>query len=425
MKKEEILNLLEKNNPWWKREVQIEFKDRDVFKEIKKYLHLRHIISLTGLRRTGKTTIMKKIVQESLPLYPKENIVYFSFDEAREERLMDILDIYESFMEKNLAKERFLFLFDELQKVQNWSEQLKTIYDLYPDMKFIISGSESLFIRKETRESLAGRIFEFEINPLTFKEFLSFRGKKFENLALYKKELLKELDSYMICNGFPEIVSETEEICEKYINENIIEKILFKDIPQLVPIDDISILEQIFKVILNQPGQIINFDELGKEVGISRQTASLYLDYLEKSFLIRKLYNFSKNARKTQKKSKKYYPTIILSKLLDNRELFGKAFETFVANQLDADFFWRDAYKNEVDLILTKPELTAIEIKSGELKERDLSSLEKFIKKYKPKKSFVVSYDIEKKIGNMQIIPFYKYLLEGIRAGKEKGGDGK
>ncbi len=411
MEKESIINLLQKNNSWWKENFNLKFKDRDIYKEIKKYLHLRHIISLTGLRRTGKTTIMKKIILESLPKYPKENIVYFSFDEAKEEKLMNILEVYESFMKKDLLKEKFLFLFDELQKVDNWNDQLKTIYDLYPNIKFIISGSESLFIRKKTRESLAGRIFEFRINPLVFKEFLSFRDKEFKNLNLYKKELLNEFDQYLICNGFPEIINESEEICEKYINENIIEKILFKDIPQLVSIDNIPVLEQIFKIILNGPGQIMNFDELSKELGISRQTTSLYMDYLEKSFLIKKLYNFSRNPRKTQRRYKKYYPSIISRDLLSDNEKFGKAFETFLINETNAEFFWRDVYKNEVDLILIKPELIAIEIKSGEIKERDLSSLEKFIKKYKPKKAIVISKNTDKKIKNIEVIPFYKYLL--------------
>src|SRR3989339_1663737 len=134
MEEEEIIDLLQKNNPWWKMEFKIDFKDRDIFIEIRRYLHLRHIVSLTGLRRTGKTTIMKKIIQDSLSKYPKGNIVYFSFDEIKGKRLMDIMEIYESFMKKDLFKEKFLFLFDELQKIEGWNDQIKTIYDLYPNI---------------------------------------------------------------------------------------------------------------------------------------------------------------------------------------------------------------------------------------------------------------------------------------------------
>ena len=150
-------------------------------------------------------------------------------------------------------------------------------------------------------------------------------------------------------------------------------------------------------------------EDLADELNVSRQTLSIYLNYLEDSYLIRKLYNFSKNARKVQRKLKKYYPTIVNPLLIKND--FSKIFEQIIINELKGEFFWRDAYKNEVDLILTKPEFIAIEIKSGEIKERDLFPLEKFIKKYKPKKAIVISYNIDKKIKNINIIPFYKYLL--------------
>ena len=169
-------------------------------------------------------------------------------------------------------------------------------------------------------------------------------------------------------------------------------------------------MKSLFDVIYNHPGQIIQIQDLASELKVSRQILSTYLNYLEDSYLIRKLYNFSKNARKIQRKLKKYYPIIVNPLLIKND--FSKIFEQIIINELKGEFFWRDVYKNEVDLILIKPEFIAIEIKSGEIKEKDLFSLEKFIKKYKPKKTMVISYNIEKKIKNIDIVPFYKYLLE-------------
>ena len=168
-------------------------------------------------------------------------------------------------------------------------------------------------------------------------------------------------------------------------------------------------MKSLFDIIYNSPGQIIEIQSLAKELNVSRQVLSMYLEYLEESYLIRKLYNFSRNARKVQRKLKKYYAVIINPLLIKND--FSKIFELFIVNELKGEFFWRDAYKNEIDLILTKPEIIAIEIKSGGIKERDLSSLEKFIKKYTPKKAIVISYDIDKKIKGIKVVPFYKYLL--------------
>lgn len=409
MEKETLMLLFRKNNPWWTENFSVNYKPRKIYSEIEKHMHLRFILALTGLRRAGKTTLMRKIISDNLSKYPKENILYFSFDDAKDIRLMSILDEYVKYVHKDIRKEKFLILFDEIQKIENWSEQLKVIYDIYPSIKIIISGSESLFIRKKIRESLAGRMFEYFINPLSFSEFLDFREKHFDNLDINHNTLLEEFKQFTICNGFPEIIAENEETCEKYIKENVIEKIIFKDLPQLVPIGDVSLIDAILKIIFNNPAQIINLEELAKELKVARQTISLYLDYLEKSFLIRKVYNYSKNARKTQRRYKKYYPTIISPLLLRELSTFGFAFETSMVNELKAEYFWRDA-KNEVDIVLLEP-LRAIEIKSGGIKERDLKPLKRFIKKFNPAESFVISYDMEKEIGGIKIIPFYKYLL--------------
>ena len=89
---------------------------------------------------------------------------------------------------------------------------------------------------------------------------------------------------------------------------------------------------------------------------------------------------------------------------------FPKVFEQFLVIQLDAEFFWRDVFKNEVDIIKINP-LTAIEIKSGEIKDRNLKSLKIFIYNFNPKNTLILSYDIEKEINKIKVIPFYKYLL--------------
>ena len=411
MEEKLVKEYIEKANPWWTEKFNVPwFKEREVYNYIIKFLKTRQIIALNGLRRVGKTSIIKKIIEENLDKgFPKMNIFYFSFDDFSNIRIMDILVIYEGVIEKKLKDEKFIIAFDEIQKLDNWSEQLKVVYDLYPNIKFIISGSESLFIKKKSKESLAGRIFEFKIDPLNFKEYLLFRNIKIENIWLEREIIIKEFLGYIKNNGFPEIIDEEEEIVEKYIKEGVIEKIIYRDIPEVFQVRDPGLMKSLFDVIYNHPGQIIQIQDLASELKVSRQILSTYLNYLEDSYLIRKLYNFSKNARKIQRKLKKYYPIIVNPLLIKND--FSKIFEQIIINELKGEFFWRDVYKNEVDLILIKPEFIAIEIKSGEIKEKDLFSLEKFIKKYKPKKTMVISYNIEKKIKNIDIVPFYKYLL--------------
>lgn len=419
MEEKIVKEYIEKANSWWAEEFDVKwFKEREIYKNIIKFIKARQIIALTGLRRVGKTSIIKKIIYEYLNKgFSRGNIFYFSFDEFSDIRLMELLIIYEKIIGKKMKNEKFLIAFDEIQKLENWSGQLKVIYDLYPNIKFIISGSESLFIRKKSKESLAGRIFEFRVNPLNFNEYLIFKDIRIENIWLQRELLTREFLKYLRNNGFPEIINSSEEVVEKYIKEGVIEKIIYRDIPEVFEIKDSGLMKSIFEAIYNNPGQIIEIQNLANDLNVSRQLVSTYLEYLEESYLIRKLYNFSKNARKVQRKLKKYYPSIANPLLIKND--FSKIFEQVIVNELKAEFFWRDAYKNEVDIILTKPELIAIEIKSGEIKERDLEPLRKFVKKYMVKKAIVISYETEKKVKSIDIIPFYKYLLEKNKKAKD------
>jgi len=406
------------SNRWWKASFTIEYKEREIYNEILKYLKLPQIIAFTGLRRVGKTTLMYKIVQDYINKgFNSKNILYFSFDEYKETDIKEILNEYEKIVEKNIQKEKYLILLDEIQKVANWEEKLKRIYDLYSkNIKIIITGSESLFIKKKSKETLAGRIFEFKIEPLTFKEFLNFKGEKFQNIKLYEKEIQRLYGEYNISQGFPELVDiKDKEIIKKYIKESIIEKVIYRDIANLFNIKDISILESLLNIFMENPGQIIELSELGKELQISRQTLSNYIRYLEESFLIRKLYNYSKNQRKVERKLKKYYPTIISPSLIFKEDIYSKSksFEAILVNQLKAEYFYRDPYKNEVDVVLDEDKLIPVEIKYGKIQTKGILS---FMKKFDVKEGIILSYDQEKRVKHenktIKVIPAFKFLLQ-------------
>lgn len=403
-----ITDALKETNKWWKTEFKIDYKPRETYKDIKKFAETGQIIALIGLRRVGKTTILLKFVRDKLDegIRP-ENIVYFSFDDFRDITLKEVLTEYAELMMKDLDSEKYIFLFDELQKIPGWEEQLKRLYDNYRNIRFLISGSESLFIRKQTRESLAGRFFEFKICPFSFKEFLGFKGIQIKNIELNSEELKKLFKEYAATNGFPEMFGQDNEIIKKYVKENIIEKIIYRDIPQIFPVKDPAALYSLFKIILSQPGAILNLDDLASELGMTRQTTSLYLDYLEKSFLIVKLYNYSKNQRTSEKKLKKYYPTIIPPDLFAKDD-WAKILETIIVLQTKAQFFWRDARKNEVDIIDTRKGVRPIEIKSGKIDSKGLLA---FMKKFKTNEALIITLNQESQQDNIKIVPAYKFLF--------------
>ncbi len=413
-----IKDALQDSNPWWKEEFTVEFRDRDIYERIKKFLPLPQMIAFTGLRRVGKTTLMFKIVEDYIRNgFDPRNIIYFSFDEFRATELREVMKEYEALLEKDFRKGDYLLLIDEIQKLNNWDEQIKRIYDTFSkNLKIIVTGSESLQIKNKSRETLAGRLLDFKVETLSFKEFLLFRGVKFEPIGLYEKELNKLFSEFMVTLGFPELVNiKDKSIIKKYVKESIVEKIFYMDIPRLFKISDASVLEPLLNILMEEPGQILEISDLAKELKISRQTLSNYLNYLEKSFLLRKLYNFSKSRRKVERKLKKYYPTLISVDLLfkDDDLSKSKVFEWFMVNQLKSEFFWRDPYKKEVDIVLADDKITPIEVKYGRI---DFAGLSAFMRKFKVSQGYVISAreEREQKIDDkaILIIPAFKFLLK-------------
>jgi predicted AAA+ superfamily ATPase len=346
-------------------------------------------------------------------------VFYFSFDDFRDIEPSEIVKEYERLNRLDINEGNYLFLFDEIQKLADWQNKIKTLYDLYKGrVKIILSGSESLFLKKRAKESLAGRMFLFNINQLSFKEFITFKNRQIilERPRLHRKEFLQLFEMYLHTQGFPELVDITDrEVIRKYIREGIIDKIIYKDIPQLFKIEDAGVLEALITIFMDEPGQLIELSELASELKITRQTLSNYITYLEESQLLRKLYNYSKNSRKTERKLKKYYPTVVSVDLPFSGDsiMQSHAFEWLIVNQTGAEFFWRDAYKNEVDVVLGKKVPMPIEIKYGKISTNGLSA---FMRKFKTNKGTIVSYDREDEIrikeGIIKVIPAYDLLLE-------------
>lgn len=418
-----IEKLLEMNH-WWntgkvKKEFALPYK-RELFQKILKYLKLRQIIGIVGLRRVGKSTIFYQIIEFLLnkKTNPK-NIIYFSFDETKAE-LDDLFKIYEEeVIKKKIENEKIYVFLDEIQKLDDWQNKIKLIYDLYPNIKFFISGSASINILLPAKESLAGRIFYFELDLLSFKEFLEMRGKDIkkilENTNLWKKELRIELQNYII-KPFPEIVNFSEEVAKKYLKESVIEKVILKDLRELFEIREIEVIDKIINVISSEPGLIINLDDLSKDFGVARQVLSNYLYYLQCCFLIKQLKNFRGSLKISSRKLKKYYllhPCFALTLSSPDK---GKLIENLVAFKTKAEYYWREREK-EIDFIIKNKKIIPIEVKyKNNIKKKELKHILNFMEKFKIKKGYIITegHECEETIKKKKIkyIPLWKWLLE-------------
>ncbi len=401
-------------NPWWEtEEVPKEFlprRGRFILSSLKEGMKKKYIDLIIGLRRTGKTTLMYQLIDWLLKKGVKPNqILYFSFDERKKE-LKELVSEYEKRVLRGRLREKKIFLFlDEVHKLEDWADKIKILFDLNPKLKIVASGSASLNLMKSARESLAGRCVFHQLDPLSFKEFLWLKGEK---IPKKKVEVLRrkvEIEIFDFLNkGFPEIIDASEKEARRYIKELIIERIIFRDIPESFRIKDLDLLKLLAEYIFSNPGVILNIDSLSRDLGRSKKTIANMLEYLELSFLIRRLSNLRGSFLATSRKNRKGYPFHpSLSLTRDEPKLV----ECLIGSELNAKYYWKERNK-EVDFVIKDRTILPIEVKyKSRVERRDIKSITKFCKKFKLKRGIVVSKDEEKKIDGIEVVPLYKFVL--------------
>jgi len=410
---------IERFNEWWftgkiRKELALPFK-RHVLSKILESLKDRQVLIIVGLRRVGKTTLLYQTIEKLLEKEEPIKILYFSFEESSFE-IKEVLSFYEKYILKKPLEEagKVYVFFDEIQYAKNWSSAIKQFYDLYPNIKFFISGSSSLLFSKEAFEKLAGRFFILEVKPLTFFEFLEMRGIEFKEGDIYSRRIEAYFLDYLRKAGFPEIVNwENETKIAEYIRNSVIDKIILKDIPLLFKTKDIVLMEKLVKIILSNPGSMINVNSLSRDLGESKITISNYLKFLEASLLVRSLSNFRPSTLSSSRKLKKFYPATPSLTFSYSKEIFeknlGLMLETYVVNSLDAKYYFRKG-KKEIDIILSKDsKIIPIEVKES-VDEKDVEKFSRLIREFGAEKGFMITLSQKFEEKEINVIP--AYLLE-------------
>lgn len=411
---------LEEFNHWWLKEkvdtdLALTFK-RDAYAEIERQMEKRFIVALVGLRRIGKTTTIYQLIQQLIEAkITPTDIVFFSFDEARA-TIGEVLDTYREMNNIDFRDKKVYVFLDEIQKCNNWENEIKKYYDLYPKLKFIISGSESLFIKSKTKETLAGRIFEFALTPFTFKEYLRFNNIKKEELR-YETKVRPLFLAFAENGGFPETFSlKNERDFKEYIRTLVVDKMVYQDIPRLFRLEDPEFLRVLLELIATNPGMYIDYQSLSKQFDKDRRVIKDYIFYLKESFLIALLGNYRKGSMTTLRKKKRAYPAdtalIYLYKSKIEEEFFGKVVETLAVNKIKATTFWKNGH--EIDIIADG---MPIEVKYQEkIRSEDYKPLLEFMRKFNKKEGMIISKNEEgeKKFteGRIKLIPAWKWMLQ-------------
>lgn len=377
MDKDYLIRLIQEYNPQL-RGVPLTVPEtrRDLYAEIGPWMKKKQAIAITGLRRTGKTTLMRQLMTAELG-----TSIYFSFDEEevqKKEVLVFVLDYATVTLH---AKNLFL---DEIQYVEDWEGILKRYYD-QKAIKVVISGSESLEITR-SKAALAGRLVTFRLHPLSFREYLRLkkidtgtRTARLEDYAsmeeLYRqciaqKELFEhELIEYLYKGAFPELVHEEDNsVIRKYIHDLVVRKIIYRDIPAMFDIRRPDLLFELFRYACSTSSKLFDIQNLARHFGVHTETIANYLWYLRSAFLIQISEPYSKSPALRARRNRKLnaaHPAIACAVLGYGREhIIGQVQGQFVETLFSGRYFWRDRQKHEVDLILETPGIPVpVEIK--------------------------------------------------------------
>jgi len=322
-------------------------------RNLKKYLVAglseKKVLIVYGLRQVGKTTLVKEVLEEL-----SDDSVYLSCDEP---------DVREAFTNKT-STEMHAFLrgatvvvLDEAQRVPNIGLSLKLLYDTYPKLTIIATGSSSFELADSTSESLTGRNITYTLLPVSYAEYAS---------AIGAREAFRLLEERIRYGMYPAVINATKPDQEV---TRIARDYLFRDVLRVDRIRKPLVIEKLIQLLAYQVGSEVSYNEIAQKLEISRPTVLQYVRILEQAFVIFRLPAYARNPRNEITRFDKiyFYDTGIRNALisdfnaLDIRQDSGALFENFflvermkVASAAQKElrmYFWRTKDGSEVDFV--------------------------------------------------------------------------
>lgn len=405
---------------------------RRLMEPLKKWIDRREIYAIKGPRQSGKTTLLKMLQQYLIneKKISPENIIFLTFEdrEILEKFSSNPKDYVKSFIGQR-KNERFYFFLDEFHYLADGGQKLKLLYDLYENIKFIITGSSSLELTGKTAKFLVGRMFSFYLFQLSFAEFIGVKSSQLSNVYLERAEMLKEFKStgrnfrlekdifrsdfekyfeeYAVFGGYPEVIKTDDFQTKRTILKNIYETYVTRDIIELLRLNNITKFRTLVRLLAARISSLINYNNLCSDSGTYYKELKHYLSVLEETYIISLLRPFYTNKATELRKNPKVYfiDSGLRNYALDNfnkiefRTDAGNLVENTAYIQLRINFpessikYWRTLAKAEVDFILEEEgEIVPIEVKYANMPEPKISrGFRNFILQYKPERALVLT----------------------------------
>ncbi|MDX2304888.1 MAG: ATP-binding protein [Microscillaceae bacterium] len=326
--------------------------DREIERQILQNLIPQKVLVLLGPRRVGKTVLIKKLIDNLNEPYLLLNGEDFS--------VLEVLSRRSTQQYKNLLEGKKVLIIDEAQKIPEIGNILKLMIDEIEGLKILVTGSSAFDIDKYTGEPLTGRKKTFHLFPLSESEY-----NQIEN-TIEKQDGIRER---LIYGNYPELVHiQSKNDKADYLKE-IVNSYLLKDILAFENIRNSDKILNLLRLVAFQVGSEVSYQELGKQLGMSKNTIEKYLDLLSKVFVLHKLGGFSRNLRKEITKNSKWYfydnglRNLIIANLnpIESRNDIGQLWENYAISEriksqrynrmIVNNYFWRTYDQQEIDWV--------------------------------------------------------------------------
>ena len=311
---EQIIKRLKDDNAWWSYgSIEDEFKAMpprayfDLFYPLVVENTIKRAVVLMGPRRVGKTVMLRHTIQALIDSgVSAKKICYITLDapiynKISLERLFELCQIALN----DFSKDGFTIIFDEVQYLKDWEVHLKALVDRFRQSKFVVSGSAAAALKLKSNESGAGRFTDFSLPPLTFYEYIQMVLPNSnlvypieyqwgpDKITLFNTTDIKELNrhfiSYINIGGYPEIVysSLMQSNTQRYVKNDIVDKVLLRDLPSLYGINDVQELNSLFNTVAYHTAKEFSLESLNNTSHVDKLTIKKYLEYLEAAYLIK------------------------------------------------------------------------------------------------------------------------------------------
>lgn len=421
-------------NIHWNKDLLVAGFPRMSLVNLIEYINIKQIIALIGVRRSGKSTIAKQLINFLIKekKINSKNILFLNLESPLlnnfkndPANLQKIFDEYVSLVE---PKGKIYIFLDEVQFFSDWQVFVKSLYEK-GGVKFFITGSNSQLLSAEMATLLSGRSIVKNIYPFNFAEIVKLKKIEIKNkIELIKNEgkLKKVFTEYLKEGGFPEIVLEKRKEIKKEILVNYYKNILYQDIVPRFGVKKTKDIENLLLYLFSNIGQKYSYNSLAEFLKMNDKTVKEYIGFFEKSFLLFELSNYQYSLKKQENYPKKVYTIdngFIDAVSFSFSENYGRFLENVVfLGLLDSSkeiYYYSE--KSECDFVVKEGrKITAAiqvtKILNNNNEKRELNGLLEAMKKFNLKEGWVITEDQEEERrvvgGKIKIIPAWKWLLD-------------